>query len=149
MLGGWVAKSEIEGPQGIKEFVPDRLNNVLYGGQTYPPQIPQTFAIHCALPVVDGFYRTDIGIVGLEGTANAIETRSVRVGDISPADCNWLQRDGTWSVEAVALNPGINRIPVWTYDGPDGTGAELMHEHIDIWWAPAISRKSRAPLPRM
>ena len=133
MLGGWVARSEIEGPQGIKEFVPDRLNNVLYGGQTYPPQIPQTFAIHCPLPVVDGFYRTDIGIVGLEGTANAIETRSVRVGDISPADCNWLQRDGTWSVEAVALNPGINRIPVWTYGGADGTGTELRREHIDIW----------------
>jgi hypothetical protein len=136
MLGRWVATSELEGPQGIKQFLLDRLDNVLYGGhpsETDPPQIPQAFAIDCNLPVVHGFYRTDIGSVGLEGTANAIETRSVRVGDISPPDCNWSQREGTWSVEAIALNPGINRIPVWTYDGPNGTGTELRREYVDIW----------------
>lgn len=32
------------------------------------------------------------------------------------------------------LTPGINRILVKTFDGPDGTGKELQRGHIDVWY---------------
>ncbi len=32
------------------------------------------------------------------------------------------------------LRPGINRVPVKTFDGPDGTGRELSRGAIDIWF---------------
>ena len=34
----------------------------------------------------------------------------------------------------VPLNPGINRIQVDAFDGPDGTGELLDSQHIDIWY---------------
>ncbi len=35
---------------------------------------------------------------------------------------------------AGSLQPGINRIVVQTFDGQNGTGNELEHGHIDIWY---------------
>ncbi|MBN2129269.1 MAG: lamin tail domain-containing protein [Sedimentisphaerales bacterium] len=32
------------------------------------------------------------------------------------------------------LTPGINRILVKTFDGPDGTGKELQRSYIDVWY---------------
>jgi hypothetical protein len=37
-------------------------------------------------------------------------------------------------VNGVALNPGINRIFVQTFDDPNGTGNELESEYVDIWY---------------
>lgn len=34
----------------------------------------------------------------------------------------------------VSLNPGINRVIVQAFEGPDGTGKEIDREHIDIWY---------------
>ncbi|MHC4745444.1 MAG: CotH kinase family protein, partial [Planctomycetota bacterium] len=34
----------------------------------------------------------------------------------------------------VPLNPGINRVIVQSFDGPDGAGNEIDREHIDIWY---------------
>lgn len=36
--------------------------------------------------------------------------------------------------EGIALNPGVNRITVHTFDNPDGLGNELEQGHIDIWY---------------
>jgi len=137
LLGGWVSRSQTEGPNGIKQFVIERANSILHGG--YPseandPQIPQDFSIDCDLPMVGGFHRTDTNVAALGGTANAIETRSVRVNGRSAQDSNWSQRNGTWSIADIALNPGINRIIVQTYDGREGTGNELRYAYIDIWY---------------
>lgn len=133
-LADWVSDSEINGNSGIRPFVRDRLDSVLYGG--YPgaatsPQIQQSFAIFGPDPV-DGYPYTANNTVSLTGTANAIETRSVRVNGILVDESDWSQKDGTWSIDAVALNPGINRVTVQTFDGPAGTGQELEGGFIDI-----------------
>ncbi|MEJ2704561.1 MAG: CotH kinase family protein, partial [Sedimentisphaerales bacterium] len=46
-----------------------------------------------------------------------------------------LELEGiTPSEGAGTLQPGINRVIVQTFDGPDGTGNELKRDHIDIWY---------------
>ncbi len=35
---------------------------------------------------------------------------------------------------AVPLSPGIHRVFVQTFDGPDGTGDELQREYVDVWY---------------
>lgn len=135
-LADWVPDSEIDGNSGIRQFVQDRLNSVFYGG--YPnvdtsPQIPQSFAIFGPDPV-NGYPYTTRATITLTGTANAIETRSVRVSGVLVDESDWSQRDGTWSIDGVALTPGINRVTVQTFDGPAGTGEELDGGFIDIWY---------------
>ncbi|MHC4641733.1 MAG: lamin tail domain-containing protein, partial [Planctomycetota bacterium] len=39
-----------------------------------------------------------------------------------------------YDVEGFALNPGINRVIVQTFDEPNGTGNELEKDFIDIWY---------------
>jgi len=43
--------------------------------------------------------------------------------------------DGTVPIESgVKMKPGINRVLVRAFDGPDGTGNELARESIDVWY---------------
>ena len=136
LLGAWVPDSEINGSQGIKRFVRERVQSVLDGG--YPaddsrPQIPQEFAIFG--PEVVGSYQYTVNdTITLTGVANAIDTRSVRVNGTLVDEADWSQRDGTWSIDAVALDPGINRVTVQAFDGPAGTGNEIERGTIDIWY---------------
>jgi len=136
LLGDWVSDSEINGSRGIKQFVIDRVDSVLYGG--YPqiddnPQIPQDFTI--TTPQRDGDYTyTSHNTVTLSGTANAIKTRSVRVNGLIVPEAKWLQRNGTWSIDGITLKPGIDRVIVQAFDGPNGTGDEVGRGYIDIWY---------------
>jgi hypothetical protein len=135
LLGDWVPSSEIEGQHGIKQFVIDRTNSILYGG--YPdsgdePQIPQKLAVSSSLPVVNGFHYTNIPVVSLSGTANAITTRSVLVNGLLVADSDYSQKNGTWSIRGVSLSPGINRIIVQTFDGPGDMGSQIDQGYLDI-----------------
>jgi len=135
LLGDWVPSSEIEGQQGIKQFVIDRMNSILYGG--YPnaddePQIPQQLTINSNLPVVHGFHNTNIPLTNLSGTFNAIEALSILVNGLLIAESDFSQKNGTWSVRSVLLNPGINRIIVQAFDGPNGTGNQVDRGYIDI-----------------
>ncbi|MFH1715797.1 MAG: CotH kinase family protein, partial [Planctomycetota bacterium] len=137
LLGDWVPNSEIEGPRGIKQFVRDRANSILYGG--YPgdgdaPQIPQLLTVTSSLPVVNGFHRTSIPVAVLSGTVNAIETRSVSVNGQLVTESDFSQRRGTWSIRNIILNPGVNRVIVQAFDGPNGTGSEIDRGLIDIWY---------------
>jgi hypothetical protein len=97
LLADWVSGSEINGSNGIKDFLADRINSILYGG--YPnfgdaPQIPQQFTINSSLPVVNGFHQTNTDVAVLDGTANAIKTSSVLVnGQLA----DWSALDGAWS----------------------------------------------------
>ena len=138
LLASWVPQSEIEGTNGIKQFITERPKSILYGGysgSTDDPQIPQEFAIDCDLTVVSGFYRTTGSVVAsgnIHGRANAIDTSSVLVNGQA---ADWSQRYGTWVLdEGLALNPGINRITVQAFDGPRGTGEKAQSGHIDIWY---------------
>ncbi|MHC4500485.1 MAG: CotH kinase family protein, partial [Planctomycetota bacterium] len=136
LLGDWVPDSEIEGTRGIKQFIIDRTNSILYGG--YPgggddPQVPQQLTINSGLPVVNGFHRSNVPVTTLAGTANAIETRSIRVNGRLVAEADWSQRNGTWSIGGILLDPGINRVMVQAFDGPNGTGSQVELGYIDIW----------------
>ncbi|MHC4555883.1 MAG: lamin tail domain-containing protein [Planctomycetota bacterium] len=138
LLVSWVPQSEIEGTNGIKQFIVERSRSILYGG--YPgadddPQIPQDFTVECDLGVSDGFYKIGSSILGpgnIHGKTNAIDTSSVLVND-QLAD--WSQEFGTWTLnENLILMPGINRIFVRALDGPNGAGNVVDIEHIDIWY---------------
>ncbi len=138
LFGDWVPASEISGNHGIREFIVERISNIISDGTQNPnitPQINQQFTIDCDLAPFGGLYRTDSNLVesrSIYGTANAIETWSVTVNG-SPA--NWSQKSGTWSNSGkITLNPGINRIIVKTFDGSNGTGEELEHGYVDIWY---------------
>jgi len=134
MLCDFVPKGKIN---QIKSFVTARNAHVL-------SLIPQEFTINSNLPLNQGYHRTASSVATLNnvyGTANAIETRSVRVngkpaewwpifGDADNGQCRWSIAAGS----NVNMNPGINRIIVQTFDGPDGTGNELERGYIDIWY---------------
>ncbi|MHC4356273.1 MAG: CotH kinase family protein, partial [Planctomycetota bacterium] len=134
-LGNWVPDSEIEGPRGIKQFIIDRANSILHGN--YPTgsdsQIPQQFTISSSLPKVNGFHRTSSPVATLAGTVDAIETRSITVNGQLVAESDFSQRDGTWSIDNILLNPGVTRVVVRAFDGPAGTGAQVEQGYIDIW----------------
>ncbi|MHC4745171.1 MAG: CotH kinase family protein, partial [Planctomycetota bacterium] len=138
LLASWVPQSEIEGNNGIKQFVVERPKSIVYGGYpgaTDEPQIPQEFSVNCNLPVVSGFYATTSSVVAggtIHGRANAIDTSSVLVNGIA---AEWSQRNGTWVLnDGISLNPGINRIFVRAFDGPNGSGSEVNSEYVDIWY---------------
>ena len=134
MLGDFVPTAKIN---QIKNFVSARNAHVL-------SLIPQEFTIDSDLPQNSGYYLSTVSVATLDninGTANAIETRSVRVnaqpadwwpiyGDVDNGQCKWSVAEST----GITLNPGINRVIVQTFDHPNGTGNELERRYIDIWY---------------
>jgi hypothetical protein len=121
LLSGFVPEAQIT---AMKQFVVNRNAYVL-------SQIPQTFTAATSLSVVNGFYRTTTATVSVNGTANAIETRAVRVNGQLAA---WTGTTGTWSITGVPLKPGINRLIVQTFGNPEGLGNELKRMSLDIWY---------------
>ena len=54
---------------------------------------------------------------------------------------------GGGSGGGVALNPGINRLVVQAFDGPNGTGNEVNRTFVDVWYdAPTASTTPPAPV---
>ncbi len=131
LLGDWVSSGEINGNNGIKDYVVERRDDVVLGAS---PQIPQTFEAGCNLPVVGGYFQTASGTVNLSGRFNAVTTRSITVNGAAVSELDWSQKDGTWSFDAVALNPGVNRIYVKAFDGVAGSGAQVDAGHVDVWY---------------
>lgn len=88
---------------------------------------PRTLTAASFLSVSNGYPRTTASTVALHGTGNAIHTRQVLVNGL-PA--TWTAWQGTWTNNAVALTPGLNRILVQAL-GADGS--EVGRTNIDIW----------------
>ncbi len=88
LLGYWVPDSEINGVQGIKQFVVDRTNAILNGPT---PQIPRLSL------TASGSTISTNGVFALMGTFNPITTRSIRVNGQPVNDSDWNQKTGTWS----------------------------------------------------
>jgi len=122
LLDDWIPQSIID---EMKQKIAERATNVMQ-------QIPLTFSFSSDLPTSSGFHYTVTNLASLYGRANAIETRSVLVnGQLA----DWSPLDGVWSIdETIALNPGINRIIVETFDEPNGAGKRLEHGFIDVWY---------------
>ncbi|MFI5380704.1 MAG: lamin tail domain-containing protein [Tepidisphaerales bacterium] len=120
LLGGWVTPSVI---QSMKDFVATRRTNVL-------AMIPQSISITTA-PALDAAsgYRKAAGVTAsLAGKADAVNTRAVKVNGVS---ATWTAWTATWSAPGVALNPGINRVLIQSFDGG---GMEIDRSTMDIWY---------------
>lgn len=124
VLGGWVPPQTIE---AIEAFAAARRRYVL-------SQIPVEFSVGSDLPIVDGYpvksipyaFATDV-----RGTADATRTQSVLVNG---ALVRWSPQQGQWALgrTTLDLSPGINRMVVETFDGPEGTGNRLAEGYADI-----------------
>lgn len=126
-LGGWVPLRSIE---TMKTFMAARRAYVL-------SVIPSSLTVGSDLPLNGGYYGAASSVLSgddIYGTADAIRTRSVFVNG-QPA--LWSPRDGRWSLgtSAVALSPGVNRLRVEAYDGPQGMGERLEEGHIDVFYS--------------
>src|SRR5690606_4303072 len=82
------------------------------------------------LPVVNDYFRTDLDRVSLSGTAPT-EIASVVVAG-TPA--TWSPETGQWSRADIPLNPGINRLYIQSFTGPNGTGKETDRHYVDVWY---------------
>src|SRR6266542_1866505 len=117
-LSSWVPTQIVT---GMKNWVAARRAFVL-------SQIPLNLTINPpALSIVNGYYRTTTPTLNLDGLANAIETRSVKVNG---QFASWTAWQATWSA-SVTLTPGINRIVVESFD----QNARLLQAStIDVWY---------------
>ncbi len=129
LLADWVPSTEINGAGRIKQFVVERRDAVVLGAAT---QVPRTFQVVSALPVIDGYPTTTAGTAALTGRFDAVTTRSMAVGGVVVPDAGWNQRTGSWSLGGIALNPGVNRIIVEAFDAANGTGNIVQAGYIDI-----------------
>jgi len=129
LLADWVPSTEINGAGRIKQFVVERRDAVVLGAA---PQVPRTFQIVSALPVIDGYPTTTTSTAALTGRFDAVTTRSMTVGGVGVPDAGWNQRTGSWSVVGIALNPGVNRIIVEAFDAPNAMGNMVQTGYIDI-----------------
>src|ERR1041385_4490021 len=105
----------------FKAFNAAQRNDVL-------AQIPLALTASSPLLVQNGYPHSTIATAALNGTANAIDTRTVLVNG---ASATWTAWQGTWTISNVTLRPGINRVLVQCLDAND---AEFARTNIDIWY---------------
>ncbi|MHB1305798.1 MAG: lamin tail domain-containing protein [Limisphaerales bacterium] len=125
-LSGLVPNPQIE---GMKTFAAARRDFVL-------SQIPRRITVSNELAVVNGYAQATQNPVALRGAANAVRTRAVHVNGQT---AGWSAWTGTWSIETVALLPGVNRVLVQAFDG---LGQEFERSWVDLWL------DHRAPTPK-
>ena len=110
-LGPFVPASNIA---AMKQFVVDRAAAVL-------TQIPRQFTVTSALPLSGPYHRTTSPAAQLNGTADAVLTRSVTVnGQVA----NYNAVEGTWALGSTTGAP-VTLVPTgatWKYDA---SGANL------------------------
>ena len=91
-------------------------------------QIPLSLTVTSSLPVVSGFPQTTTSTISLNGGANVIQTRALKVNGL-PAD--WLNWRGTWTLSGVPVTPGLNRVLVQAFTS---NNVEIARTTIDIWY---------------
>jgi hypothetical protein len=116
-LGSYVPADVID---LMRDFAQDRKTYVL-------SQIPRTLTAASALAVQNNYPRTTLDVVNLFGQADVVNTRSVLVNG---QRANWVAWQGTWALNGVALQPGVNRIVV---QAMDGDGKEVARTTYDVW----------------
>jgi hypothetical protein len=117
LLGDYVAPATLT---SMKDYARSRSEYI-----ASVAAVPLT--ISHTLPEVSGFPRTFEPTVTLFGTADVVQTRSVRV---QGAPANWIAWQGRWT-NTVSLLPGINRI---TVEARDAHGQLVQHEAVDLWY---------------
>jgi len=121
-----------EADQHLASFVPaDRIATIKRYATNRAAwirtQIPLELTISTNLPFKHGFASTNTATIALEGRANALETRSVRVNG-QPAE--WSAWEATWRMPQAALRPGMNRVVAQSFSTH---GTLLETQTIDVW----------------
>lgn len=117
VLGGWVPLEVI---QRIKDFAAARNASIR-------SQIPLTLTVVHSLPTRGGYLYTTNPVVTLSGQADALSTRSVRVGQ---AEAEWSAFAASWT-NNVMLEPGIHRVLIQALGDQE---AELERLTLDVWY---------------
>jgi len=140
VLDGFVPGSTID---AIKDYMVNRIN----ANGAVLDQIPHDdLTVSSSFPESGGFPRTTSGSLSLNGTANAVITRSLRVNGQLVPETNWSQRYGTWSFVSSSSGSGEIILPrgsTWKYldDGSNqGTAANGVNwfghpDYDDSTWA--------------
>ncbi|HXG48670.1 MAG TPA: CotH kinase family protein, partial [Methylomirabilota bacterium] len=118
VLGSYVPATTLD---GMKAFNAQRRNYVL-------SRIPLALTLNVGLPVVNGYYQASTPTVTFSGSANVIETYSVRVNG---APAQWVPWQRTWTINNLALQPGVNTVTVQTFDQQ---ARELERASVAIWY---------------
>ncbi len=117
LLGGYVPADTV---QIMKAFNASHRAYVL-------SQIPLALSAAVALPQVDGYFHATTAAAVVTGTANAIDTRQVRVNGQT---ADWVAWQGTWRVN-VTLAPGLNRLTIRSIGANQ---IEVARTNLDIWF---------------
>ncbi|MEK0448809.1 MAG: Inner spore coat protein [Verrucomicrobiota bacterium] len=80
------------------------------------------------LTVQSGYSRSTSANCRLSGRSHAGRTRSVKVNGTL---ASWDAFNATWTVNPLALTPGINRIKIEAFDS---AGAEFDEVYTDVWY---------------
>lgn len=92
--------------------------------------IPLNIAVTTGPAVASGYPHTTTATTNLVGVANAITTRSVKVNGVA---ATWSAWQTTWTANAVALVPGINKVLIQAFDG-SAIPLETERFTYDIWY---------------
>jgi hypothetical protein len=76
-------------------------------------QIPLNLTVINTLPQANGYYTSASATLALNGSANVIETRYIKVNN---SFASWSGWQGTWTISGVPLQRGVNRIVVQELD---------------------------------
>ncbi len=117
MLGTWVPQATIN---AMKTFGSNRVGYVL-------SQIPLNLTVISTLTVSNGYPRSFNPTISLRGQGNVLDTRQILVNG---AASTWSAWEGTWTNNAVALQPGLNRVLVQALGTNNN---EIARTFIDIW----------------
>lgn len=118
LIGGFVAPDAIA---NMKSFNASHVAYVL-------SQFPTSLSVTSSLSTVSGYLHTTSATTDLTGAANAIDTRRVVVNG---QQANWVAWQGTWSLNGIALHPGLNRLAVRSLGTND---VEVAFTNVDIWF---------------
>jgi hypothetical protein len=118
LLSDWPANSTLN---AIKTFNANRVANVL-------SQIPLNYSLVHTLALSNGIPRSTAATITLRGTANAVDTRVVRVNGAAATYSGW---EGRWTNNAVTLQPGLNNLLVEAL-GPNNN--VVWSSNLVVWY---------------
>ncbi len=117
LLGDWTGSVTLP---TAKSFATARTASVL-------SQIPLNYSVVHTLALSNGVPRTTTPTITLRGSANAIDTRSVRVSGAISTYSAW---EGTWTNSAVALQPGYNNLLIEFV----GVSGNAFSTNLLVWY---------------
>ena len=116
LIGGFVAPDAIANMKAFNE------SHVL---TSFPisTSVDHEFSLHG-----ERLFACDERHDGFDGSRNAIDTRRVVVNG---QQANWVAWQGTWSLNGIALHPGLNRLAVRSLGTND---VEVASTNVDVWF---------------